>query len=126
HFDVLDRATAVTVDGALGLNQMVEQFVYAEDTSVQQPALRNLRGRVALQRDAAGTLAFQQLDMDGRPLRVERRFRQDYTTEADWTNPAASVLDPTVYRTVTFFDSHGRIRLQTLPDGTTRQIEYLQ
>lgn len=126
QFDQLDRPTSVFVDGALGLNQRTEQMIYGEDPSIPQAQLRNLRGKLFLHRDQAGTVTVQHYDLTGQALRTERQLRQDYKSESNWTTPAAVLLEPTRYETHNQFDAIGRIRRQFLPDGTTREMEYLR
>lgn len=126
RFDALDRPTSIFVDGALGLNQLMEQMIYGDDASVSQAKLRNARGRLVIHRDQAGTLTFRQYDVLGQVLRSERRLRQDYKTEPDWTSPASVVLDPATYVTQNSFNALGDVRRQSLPDGTSRRLDYLQ
>jgi len=126
RFDALDRPLSVVVDGLLGLNHMTERFVYGEDASVTQAELRQARGRLAVHRDQAGVLTLRQYDPKGLILRSERQLREDYKTESDWTNPAGVVLEAPVHRIQTAFDALGRVRQQSLPDGTTRHLAYLR
>jgi RHS repeat-associated protein len=126
RFDALDRPTSVFVDGALGLSHLTEQMVYGDDASVTDAKLRNARGRLALHRDQAGTLTFEQYDAEGRLLRTERRLRTDYKGEPDWTDRSEIALEPERYLIETTFDALGRVRQQRLPDGTSRRLEYLR
>ena len=126
RFDALDRPLSLCVDGALGLNQMVQQFIYGEDPSIQQAQLKNLRGRLALLRDEAGTLSSDLCDPEGRVLHSTRQLRADYKSEPDWTNPAAIALAPDSYVSAMSVDALGRIISDSAADGTTRQLQYLQ
>jgi RHS repeat-associated protein len=126
RFDALDRPISLSVDGAPGLNQMVEQYIYGEDASVQQAQLTNLRGQLALLRDQAGIISSDLCDPEGRVLRSTRRLRSDYKSEPDWSNPAAVALDADSYVSAITVDALGRITSESPPDGTTRQLRYLQ
>ncbi len=126
RFDALDRPLSLSVDGALGLNQMVQQYIYGEDASIPQAQFKNLRGRLALLRDEAGTVSFDLCDPEGRVLRSTRQLRADYKSEPDWTNPSAIVLAPDSYLSAITVDALGRIVIDSPPDGTTRQLQYLQ
>lgn len=125
-FDTLDRPVSVHVDGALGLNQMVEQMVYGEDPPVSQAGPRNARGRLVMHRDQAGVLTIQQYDPAGNVLRSERLLRQGYKTEPNWTNLASVSLEPTRFESEIAYDALGRVRREALPDGTVRHTEYLR
>ncbi|HEU5321298.1 MAG TPA: RHS repeat-associated core domain-containing protein, partial [Methylomirabilota bacterium] len=124
-FDALDRPTSVTVQAGAGPGRLAEQLVYGEDPTVAQAALRNARGRLVLHRDQAGAVAYEQYDLEGRVLRLERRFHADHRTEPDWTDAGAVVLDAARHRTVVAYDALGRVRRQSLPDGSVRRSEYL-
>lgn len=125
-FDLLDRPTGLSVDGALGLNHIVERIVYGEDASITDAVSRNLRGRAAVHFDQAGVVRTEQHSPGGELLRAERQLLHDYKAEPNWSDPAGVVLDPERYVTENGFDGLGQLRRQSLPDGTTRILEYLR
>jgi RHS repeat-associated protein len=120
-FDLLDRPTAVDVDGALGLDHRTEEFAYGE--SLADAALRNARGQLILHRDQAGTIEYALYSPAGEVLRSERRVRSGYEGEPDWAGPVA--LEPERYVSEHRYDAGGRLRRQLLPDGMDRRLEYL-
>jgi RHS repeat-associated protein len=125
-FDALDRPVSVFVDGALGLRHLTEKLIYGDDPSIAQAELRNTRGRLALHHDQAGVLTIPQYDFTGQVLQARRQLRADYTSEPDWTDPTTVALEPTIYATRSRFDALGRVRRQSLADGTERHLAYLR
>ena len=124
-FDLLDRPTSVAADGLPGLNQITERIVYGEDPSISDAELRNLRGRAAVSFDQAGVVRIEQSNPSGQVLRAERQLRTDYRSEPSWADPATVALEVDRYVSANVFDALGRVRSQSLPDGTTRRLEYL-
>lgn len=126
HYDALDRVMTVRVNGALGLDQITERFIYGEDASVVQARERNLRGALVIHYDQAGLQEVKLAAPGSLPLHTERRLLDQYTSEPDWENPSTMGLSPEVYRSVNVYDGLGRIVRQQLPDHTTREFVFNQ
>jgi RHS repeat-associated protein len=123
EFDRLDRPLAVTVDGALGLNHRVEELRYGDDPVVSQAAPRNARGRLERHRDSAGVVLVQRYDPDGTVLRSERQLRRDFRAEVNWAAPDVA-LETGSFVSERVLDALGRVREETLPDGSVRRVEH--
>jgi RHS repeat-associated protein len=121
-YDQLGRIISNHVDGALGLNQVTEKFIYGEDISVVQAKEKNLRGILVTHFDPAGIQEIKRACPGGIPARVERKLLDQYTQEPDWTNPAAVGLNAETYVSEFTYDSLGRPTEQKLPDDTTRKF----
>jgi hypothetical protein len=123
-YDENGRHTETRVDGALGLDNIVERFVYGDNPVVARAKLKNARGRIVQCFDDAGILGFDRYHMGGQPIDVRRIFRTAYNVTVDWSDPTAVGLSSEVHRTQNRLDGSGRILEQVLPDGTTREYEY--
>lgn len=127
RYDRNGRITAIEVDGALGLDHVVERVVYGDEPVVAQAALRNARGRVVERYDDAGVVRVVRYHFDGQIAEVTRTLRggaDAHKTTADWSNPASVPLDGVDHRSRYRFDGLGRLVEQTLPDGTSRELAY--
>ncbi len=120
-YDQLDRTTTIQVDGALGLNQLVERFVYGEDAGVVQAKEKNLRGGLVTHYDQAGIQTLNKAVPGGVPSLVERRLLDQFTSEPDWGDPSSVVLAADTFISHYGYDSLGRLIEQHLPDNTTRK-----
>lgn len=122
-YDRLDRQVFTQVRGGdLGsaLDHRVSERVYGE--TLPDAAERNLRGRIATVRDGAGELTVDHCDPAGRALNAERRLRSEVDSEPDWRGSVP--LEAESFTESSVFDALGRLRRQTLADGTERAYEY--
>ena len=126
HYDFLDRVTSVVVDGALGLNQITERFIYGEDPSIVQAKEKNLLGALVIHYDQAGVQELKLAAPGNLPLHTERRLLDQFTSEPDWMNPAVVGLAPDVFTSRYEYDGLGRPIEQQLPDQTTRKYVFNQ
>lgn len=126
HYDHLDRIITVHIDGALGLNQITERFIYGEDASVLQAKEKNLKGQLVIHYDQAGKQELKLAAPGGLPLVAERELLYQFTAEPDWTNPANVALSADKYTSKYKYDSLGRVVQQILPDTTTRKFIFNQ
>ena len=127
RFDQNGRRTDTRVDGALGLDNLVERIIYGDDPVVPQATLRNARGRIVERYDDAGVLLFDLYHMDGQVAESSRALRSApdaHKTTVDWTTPAAVTIDGVQHRSRHRFDGLGRLVSHSLPDGTTREVAY--
>ena len=127
RYDQNGRPTETRVDGALGLNNVVERIVYGDNPVVPQAKLKNARGRVVEHYDDAGVLRFERYHMAGQAIDTCRSLRNApdaHKVTVDWLNPAAVALDGVQHRSRNQFDGLGRVAAQSLPDGTTREYDY--
>ena len=123
-FDRLDRPRSTRVDGALGLDQVVEEMRYGDDPGVSDAASRNLRGRLERHRDQAGVQTVDQYDPFGNVLRSVRVLRPAFDFEPNWGRPADVTLEAETHASEHAYDGLGRLVRSTLPDGVTRHMEY--
>jgi RHS repeat-associated protein len=127
RYDQNGRLTETRVDGALGLNNVVERIVYGDNPVAPQAKLKNARGRAVELYDDAGVLRFERYHMDGQAIDTSRTLRSGtdaYKVTVDWSNPPAVTLGGVQYRSKNRLDGLGRIEAQSLPDGTTREYDY--
>ncbi|MBN1959548.1 MAG: VCBS repeat-containing protein [Deltaproteobacteria bacterium] len=123
-YDTGGRASETRVDGALGLNHIVERLTYGDNPAVSQATLKNARGRVVEYYDEAGVLYIERFHLDGQIAASHRSLRNEYKTTVDWSDPARVAVSGTEHQTKTRFDGLGRVVARTLPDGTTREYDY--
>lgn len=117
RYDAMSRPLTVTVDGALGLNQVVESFTYGTD------AAANNVGRLVESRDEAGITTSADFDLGGRAATLTLALRVDYRTEVDW-NPGKTVpTEPAVSRTARW-DAFGQLTWKTSIDGSRTECTY--
>ncbi len=126
HYDELDRVTTVHVDGALGLDQITQRFVYGEDAGLNNSKDNNLRGQLVTHYDQAGKVEIRKYTPTDLPLHTERTLLDQHTQEPDWANPATVNLDGDTYHSVSMYDALDRPLQQALPDQTTRKYVYHQ
>jgi RHS repeat-associated protein len=126
HYDPLGRVLTVHVDGALGLNQITERFVYGEDGSVTSAKEKNLRGALVKHYDQAGIQELLLAFPGGIPSKTERQLLAQFTTEPNWDNPASVALAAERYASEYAYDALGRPVEQKLPDHTTRKYVFNQ
>jgi RHS repeat-associated protein len=126
HYDPLGRVLTVRVDGALGLNQITERFVYGEDASVTSAKEKNLRGALVKHYDQAGIQELLVAFPGGIPSKTERQLLAQFTTEPNWDNPASVALAAERYASEYAYDALGRPVEQKLPDHTTRKYIFNQ
>jgi RHS repeat-associated protein len=126
RYDELDRVVSVHVDGALGLNQITERFIYGEDPSVSQAKEKNLRGQLVKHCDQAGTQEIKAAIPGGNPIIVERKLLDQFTSEPNWNDPATVVLGVDSYVSEYIYDGLGRSIEQKLPDQITRKFIFNQ
>lgn len=125
-FDALDRVTTVHVDGALGLNQITERFVYGENASITQAKEKNLLGALVIHYDQAGMQELKLAAPGNLPLHTERKLLDQFSSEPDWANPASVGLAPDTFTSKYGYDGLGRPIEQQLPDQTTRKYIFNQ
>lgn len=126
HYDKLDRVFTIHVDGALGLNQITERFVYGDNPSVANAKNRNLKGQLVKHYDQAGTFELKLALPGGIPRIVERKLLDQFTAEPNWNNPATVTLLTDSFISEYKYDSLSRTVQQKLPDNTTRKFVYNQ
>lgn len=126
HYDHLDRVITVHIDGALGLNQITERFIYGEDVSIVQAKEKNLRGQLVIHYDQAGIQELKLAAPGGISLVAERKLLNQFTSEPNWSNPATVALAPDIYTSKYSYDAMGRPIQQELPDNTTRKFIFNQ
>lgn len=126
HYDELDRVTTVHIDGALGLDQITQRFVYGEDASLNNSKDNNLRGQLVTLYDQAGKVEVRKYTPMDSPLHTERKLLDQHTQEPNWTNPAIVNLDADTHHSMSMYDALGRPLQQKLPDQTTRKYVYHQ
>ena len=122
-YDAQDRLVRTHVrggDGVAPYDHRVEARVYGD--SLPDGPARNLRGRLAVIRDADGETAIDRADPGGRPLAASRRLRVDVASDPDWRQPVA--LETEAFPWTVVYDALGRPVREGLPDGTTRATEY--
>ena len=127
RYDQNGRLTETRVDGALGLNNLVERIVYGDNPAVPQAKLKNARGRAVERYDDAGVVRFERYHMDGQAIDTNRTLRSGvaaYKVTVDWSNPPAVGLEGVQHRSRNRLDALGRVVAQSLPDGTTREYDY--
>jgi len=127
RYDQNGRLTETRVDGALGLNNLVERIVYGDNSAVPQAKLKNARGRAVERYDDAGVVRFERYHMDGQVIDTNRTMRSGvaaYKVTVDWSNPPAVGLEGVQHRSRNRLDALGRVVAQSLPDGTTREYDY--
>lgn len=122
EYDILDRPLTVFVDGALGLDQITERFVYGDDPSVMNAEERNLRNQLVIHYDQAGKRELKQVTPGGNLLHEERSLLPDFKQEPDWTNPETILFDETIYTTKYGYDGANRLVKMELPDNTVRKF----
>ena len=123
-YDALDRVLTVQIDGALGLNQVTERFVYGEDATLVQARERNLRGQLVKHFDQAGTLETTLFTPHGLPLICERKLLTLFDAEPNWAVLPGSPLSADTFTSRFAYDGLGRPVQQELPDQTTRKFTY--
>jgi RHS repeat-associated protein len=126
YFDALNRMVRIHIDGALGLDQDVSLYLYGDDASIANPAMRNLRGQLVRHNDHAGTVEIEKYSPQGEALVVNRRLRDGFDNEANWNNPGAVALATETYTTRREYDAIGRFTQQSLADNTVRKYRYQQ
>ena len=127
EYDVLHRPTEVQVQGGDGetlLDQVVERMVYGEDETITNPEDYNLRGQVYQHYDSAGLVQVGSYSITGQSLSSERKLRQDYQNEADWSEINLDLLQDTVYTTSARYDALGRVIAETDADGNVHSPTY--
>jgi RHS repeat-associated protein len=123
-YDRLGRLRSIHVDGALGLDHLVEQYEYGDDPAAPDGEARNVRGRLVRQRDAAGVTTVAAYTPGGAILQVELQLRTEYKAEPNWSAPGGEQLEAASFTTEYRYDALDRTVRQTLADGTTRAIVY--
>lgn len=126
-FDANGRPTATRVRGPGGLDKVVEQFRYGDSPGVPQAALRNLRGALIAHDDEAGRVTIERRSMHGQVLAKSRQLfsaADAFKRVVDWSDASQTALAAERYRAVQRLDALGRPRVETLPDGTTREYDY--
>ena len=126
RYDQIDRVTTIHVDGALGLNQITERFLYGEDVSVIQAKEKNLKGQLVKHYDQAGMQEVKLAIPGGTPVTVERKLLDQFTSEPNWNNPATVGLGADRFVSQYTYDALGRPIQQNLPDNTTRKFVFNQ
>lgn len=124
RYDSADRVVSIRIDGALGLNHVVEKFVYGEDPTLSNAKDRNLRGQLVIHYDQAGKQEVSKFTPEGAPLIKERILLDQFTTEPDWNNPAAVALSAEKYSSSFTYDAAGKLTEQQLPDNIVRKFTY--
>ena len=126
YHDELDRLHSIRVDGALGLDQFTERFIYGEEDSISQAKERNLRGQLVRHFDQAGTMEVAAFTPTGLPLKAERKLLDQFSKEVNWNNPDTVDLENEPYISRYTYDALGRVVEKSLPDQTTRKFVFLQ
>ncbi len=122
--DALGRTEQIQVDGALGLDTIVEKYVYGDDVSVNQAKDRNLMGMLVEHYDQAGVSRNIRSNPNGYVEESERDFILDLSIEPDWKDVSAVNLENTPHSTIVEYDALGRSIKQRLPDKLTREFEF--
>jgi RHS repeat-associated protein len=94
-----------------------------------------LRGRLHEHYDGAGRIKISAYDFEGNPLRIERSFRSDLTTRADWSilagvestadaeMAAAGLISGEILSIDLDYDALGRVVSRTAPDRSVVTTE---
>ncbi len=126
-YDTWSRVINKYVDGALGMDHLVERFIYGEDTTITNAWQRNLLGKAVENYDQAGLTRMQRFDISGNILEKDRRLLNDPAQIPDWTDSGSFVwMAGPPFETRVTYDALGRPLQQQLPDQTTRKFTYLQ
>lgn len=127
EYDIADRPIFVEVsggDGSAQLDHRIEEYHYGESLADRNDARRrNLLGQAIIVRDGASETRLDQCDPDGHPLASSRRLRAYIDSEPDWRITVP--LEPETIFTKVSFDAVGRVRSDTLADGSSRTYEYV-
>jgi RHS repeat-associated protein len=127
RYDQNGRLTETKVDDARGLNNVVQRVVYGDNPVVLQSKLKNARGQMVSRYDDVGVVRFEKYHIDGQAIDTRRFLRSApdaHKKLVDWTNVAAVAMDTVQYRSQKKFDGLGRVVIEILPDGTTREYDY--
>lgn len=116
-YDAMNRLTQVYVDGALGLQQVVERLSYGTD------AATNSVGRRIELRDSAGVLSEGPFDLGGQPTSSRFELRVDYTDEVDWSPGKSVALEPP-RTTQTERNAFEQLTDKLCADGSRQQSSY--
>ena len=76
QYDALKRVVSIRVNGALGLNQVTERYVYGEDASISQSKEKNLRYALVKHYDQGGVKELVLAAPGNMPLEVKRQMRK--------------------------------------------------
>jgi YD repeat-containing protein len=101
---------------------LAEEITYGESAS--DAAAPNLFGRVALVKDAAGTVSTPRYGAFGEILETTRKLMQTPGLDPNWDD--GPPVESTDYTTRTAFDALGRTTRAFLPDDTERLFTYLR
>lgn len=116
-YDAMSRLVHVDVDGALGLQQRVEQLCYGTD------ATSNTIGRRVELRDASGVLHEGPFDLGGKPTCSRFELRVDYSGEVDWSPGRTVALEP-ARTTLTTRNAFEQLIDKVCVDGSRQQSDY--
>jgi len=118
------RLTQIRVEDDSGLDNVVRQVKYGDDSSTNQAKLRNLRGRVRLVRDDSGQVNYERRSSDGNVLSKTRQLRKEYKQTVDWSQPEEVALESDSYTTELLYNAYGQVIKKWCADGTERERDY--
>lgn len=133
HRDLAGRPTHREVRSRRGAWRVAERMFWGEQSG---DSGGYLRGRLHAHYDGAGRMKVSAYDFEGNPLRIERSFRSDLTTRADWTiiagvertvdaeRAAAGLISGEVLPIDLEYDALGRVVSRTAPDGSVVTTEF--
>ncbi|KAB8194366.1 hypothetical protein FKV24_006005 [Lysobacter maris] len=116
-YDAMNRITGIYVDGALGLQQVVERLSYGTD------AATNSIGRRVELRDASGVLSEGPFDLGGKPVSSRFQLRVDYVDEVDWSPGKTVALEP-ARTTLSERNAFEQLIDKTCADGSRQRNDY--
>jgi RHS repeat-associated protein len=131
--DPAGRPTHREVRSRGGAWRVAERMIWGEQAAGSGGYLR---GRLHAHYDGAGLMKITAYDFEGNPLRIERRFRSDLTTRADWSIladvetaadaelAAVGLISGEVLPTDLDYDALGRVVSRTAPDGSVVTTEF--
>jgi RHS repeat-associated protein len=131
--DPAGRPTHREVRSKGGAWRVAERMIWGEQAAGSGGYMR---GRLHAHYDGAGLMKISAYDFEGNPLRLERKFRTDLTTRADWTiiagiertvdaeRAAAGLISSEILPIDLDYDALGRVVSRTAPDGSVVTTEF--
>lgn len=126
YYDLLQRSTGTFVSGGDGespLSNWVQVTVYGE--SADDPVVHNLMGRPYEDYDESGLSKVESYSLGGKPQQGLTYLREDYKSEANWTQDAMlAITNEVSYPRVSIYNVAGAVIAESLPDETEMSYAY--